>query len=251
MRSFRRLACLLPLLAGAAHAQDERRVVSPDGQLEFRLFTAVPEGSGSQFVSAYRGAWLSRQAATRYFLPRPEHPFPGTTAWGEHRTKRRQEAVRRTLQRAGGRLSAIKYDRAEDSVRSAGLERWRSLQIHCSDVAAIAVISPHGGRSHAVPLRPGFYGRPTIKCRSAICRTRSGRAVGRHLLGAGQQASRACGLIRSDPRLMLSHLPDKPHDPHVTFEGKTPWTSPWRMIVIGRDREQLAESEVVRELGGR
>jgi hypothetical protein len=43
---FRRfLVCLLPLLAGAAHAQDDRKVVSPDGQLEFRLFTTLPAGA--------------------------------------------------------------------------------------------------------------------------------------------------------------------------------------------------------------
>ena len=45
MRDLKFVVCLLPLLVGAAYAQDERRIVSPDGQLEFRLFTALPEGS--------------------------------------------------------------------------------------------------------------------------------------------------------------------------------------------------------------
>src|SRR5271165_6142108 len=53
------LACLLPLLAGAAHAQDQRSVVSPDGQLEFRLFTVLPEGSGLNTL-AYQ-VWLRGQ----------------------------------------------------------------------------------------------------------------------------------------------------------------------------------------------
>ena len=50
------LVCLLPLLVGAAHAQDERKVVSPDRQLEFRLFTTVPEGA--QLNSIAYQVWL-------------------------------------------------------------------------------------------------------------------------------------------------------------------------------------------------
>jgi alpha-glucosidase len=43
---FRRfLVCVLPLLVGAAQAQDDRKVVSPDGRLEFRLFTTLPAGA--------------------------------------------------------------------------------------------------------------------------------------------------------------------------------------------------------------
>ena len=55
-------------------------------------------------------------------------------------------------------------------------------------------------------------------------------------------------LIRSGARLMLSHLPGKPHDPGVAFEGSTPWTGPWRIVVIGPDRERLAHAEILRDL---
>src|SRR5580704_16545998 len=37
------LALLLPLLFPGARAQDEQRVVSPDGRIEFRIFVAQPE----------------------------------------------------------------------------------------------------------------------------------------------------------------------------------------------------------------
>jgi hypothetical protein len=47
---------------------------------------------------------------------------------------------------------------------------------------------------------------------------------------------------------MLSHLPGKPHDPGVAFEGSTPWTGPWRIVVIGPDRERLAHAEILRDL---
>ena len=67
MRLGRLLACLLPLLALAAHAQDERRVVSPDGQLEFRLFTAVPEGSAMNCL-AYQVWWHGKPFLATSFL---------------------------------------------------------------------------------------------------------------------------------------------------------------------------------------
>ena len=55
-------------------------------------------------------------------------------------------------------------------------------------------------------------------------------------------------LLRSTPHLMLAHIPDKPHDPRVAYEGKTPWTSPWHIIVTGAGRERLAQSQTLRDL---
>jgi hypothetical protein len=58
----------------------------------------------------------------------------------------------------------------------------------------------------------------------------------------------AMRLVRSDARTMVTHLPQKPNDPGVAFAGQTPFTCPWRILVIGPDRDKLAQSEIVREL---
>ena len=55
-------------------------------------------------------------------------------------------------------------------------------------------------------------------------------------------------LNRADAHLMLAHLPDKPHDPQVAFEGKTPWTSPWHILVIAPDRASLPELDSLGDL---
>jgi hypothetical protein len=47
---------------------------------------------------------------------------------------------------------------------------------------------------------------------------------------------------------LIVHLPDKPHDPKVAFEGPTPWTGPWRILVVGSERGQLANAQVLRDL---
>jgi hypothetical protein len=55
-------------------------------------------------------------------------------------------------------------------------------------------------------------------------------------------------LVREDAHTMISRLPQKPNDPGVAFDGATPWTSPWRIIAIGPNRERLDQSEAVKAL---
>ena len=57
MRSGLAAACLAALLAPAALAQDERRVASPDGKLEFRIFVTPQESGLSRlaYEVAYTG----------------------------------------------------------------------------------------------------------------------------------------------------------------------------------------------------
>jgi len=50
-------ACLAALLVSSALAQDERRVASPDGKLEFRIFVTLQESGLSRlaYAVAYTG----------------------------------------------------------------------------------------------------------------------------------------------------------------------------------------------------
>src|ERR1035438_8672931 len=56
MRQRLSLVCLLPFVFGCALAQDERRVASPDGSLEFRIMVTQPE-PGALARLAYQ-VWL-------------------------------------------------------------------------------------------------------------------------------------------------------------------------------------------------
>src|SRR5215467_11984509 len=63
----RRLAALLLCVSGAAFAQDERRVTSPDGHVEFRLFLAQPE-PGALSRLAYQVWWRGKRVVDTSFL---------------------------------------------------------------------------------------------------------------------------------------------------------------------------------------
>ena len=58
----------------------------------------------------------------------------------------------------------------------------------------------------------------------------------------------SASLVRAGANIMLTHLPDQAGDPGVAFVGVTPWTGPWRILVIGPDREKLAQTGPVRAL---
>ena len=54
-----------------AVAQDERRVTSPNGQIEFRLFIAT-QGNSNLSRIAYE-VFLTRQAPDKHIVPGPGH----------------------------------------------------------------------------------------------------------------------------------------------------------------------------------
>jgi hypothetical protein len=47
---------------------------------------------------------------------------------------------------------------------------------------------------------------------------------------------------------MITRLVQKDRFPRVAYDGKTPFTGPWRIVIIARDREQLMQTGVAREL---
>lgn len=54
-------------------------------------------------------------------------------------------------------------------------------------------------------------------------------------------------LKRFDARTMVSHLPGGVPEQVPAFKTQTPWTGPWHIIVVGPDREKLAQAETLRE----
>jgi hypothetical protein len=48
--------------------------------------------------------------------------------------------------------------------------------------------------------------------------------------------------------ILVTRLASRPGTPGIAFEGATPFTCPWRVIVVGLDRDRLMKSEIVRSL---
>jgi hypothetical protein len=244
MRDLKFVVCLLPLLVGAAYAQDERRIVSPDGQLEFRLFTALPEGSVLNCL-AYQVLLGGKAILGTSYLGLNIHfqePLLGENVG---------------LSAAKALLGASYNGLFADFLQTSTTGRRIQLEVRVwNDGVAFRYIVPKSALLLDLLLeddatqfhfaQDAVGGRPAEATVPYVEQEASGGWVGIYEQPmAGFPPMR---LIRSEARLMLSHLPGKPHDPGVAFEGSTPWTGPWRIVVIGPDRERLAHAEILRDL---
>ena len=245
MKAAKFLACLLPLLAGAAHAQDERSVKSPDGQLEFRLFTSLPEASILNCL-AYQVWWRGKPVLGTSYLGLNIHyqePFLGENV-GLSSDKPVHEA----------HYNGLWADYMQ--VSTTGKRIYFEVRVY-NDAVAFRYTVPTSWLLFDLQLEddatqfrfaqdvPG--GLPDHATDSDVGQVPGGGWVGiyqQQMLGFPKMQ-----LVRFDARTLASHIPDNPHDPGVAFEGKTPWTSPWHMVVVGAEREKLSQAEALRELG--
>jgi hypothetical protein len=238
------LACLLPLVAGAAHAQDERRVVSPDGQLEFRLFTIMPEGSGLNTL-AYQVVWRGKPLIDTSYLGLNIHfqePLLGENV-GLSASKEAHEAgynglVADYLQNSStGRRIGLEVRVWNDAVqfRYVVPKQFPLLDLLIEEEAT----QFHFAYDTAVS-------RPTRAALPYFEEVPGNGWVGIHEspLGGFPRMS----LTLSDSHTMTSHLPDDQHDPGVAYIGVTPWTGPWRIIAAGPSRDSVRDLQMMQGL---
>jgi hypothetical protein len=55
-------------------------------------------------------------------------------------------------------------------------------------------------------------------------------------------------LARWDGGVLITRLAERPATPGIVFEGTTPFTCPWRVVIVGPDRQRLMQSEILRSL---
>jgi hypothetical protein len=238
------LACLLPLLCGVTHAQDEKRVVSPDGRLEFRLFTAMPQGSTLNCL-AYRVLLDGKPVIDTSYLGLNIHfqePLLGENV-GLSAAKVLREASYNGL--------------IADYLQTSSTGRRIQFEVRVGNQGvAFRYIVPRSAllmdlliEDEATEFRfaqDAAGGRPA---EAALPYAEQIPADG----WLGIYESPVAGfprmhLVRSDAHMMTSRLEQKPGDPGVAYDGATPFTCPWRVIVIGRDRDRLAQAEILRDL---
>lgn len=241
--AFRKLlVCLLPLLVGAARAQDERSVVSPDGKLEFRVFTVMPEGSGLNTL-AYQVRLRGKTLLDTSYLGLNIHfqePLLGENVG---------LSSAETLHGPGynGLLA--------DYLQTSSTGRRIQFEVRVwNDGVAFRYIVP---KQHPLldllieddATQFHFAGGVAGELPAQAALPFSAQVPGGGWLGIFE--SRVAGfppmsLVRTAAHTMISHVPDRPVDPGVAFTGVTPWTGPWRIVAIGPDRLSLAQSEAVR-----
>jgi len=235
-------ACLLALAARCAPAQDELRAKSPNGKLEFRLFVAEPE-AGRLSHLAYQvqlGGKLVLDTSYLSLNIHDQEPMLGENV-GLTASKRSQGAdynsvTAQYLQNGTvGRRLNVEVRVWDDGVAfryvipaTAALDELL-IEDELTEFSFVKAIDAQG----AVAL-PFVMEQPGIGW------------VG--IYEAGAVAYPRTNLVRSDPTTMITRLVQKDRVPRVAYDGKTPFTGPWRIVIAARERDGLMQTGVARAL---
>jgi alpha-glucosidase len=236
------LACLLPLLAGAAHAQDDRKVVSPNGQLEFRLFTTLPAGAQLNSL-AYQVRWQGRLLLDTSCMGLDIHfqePLLGENVG---------LSASKVLEGNGYNGMFADYLQNSTTGRRIDLE----VRVY-NDGVAFRYILPKQFpllelliEDEVTEFRFAYRAdRPARSPLPYAEKTADGEWVG--IFESRPAGFPPMSLMRNEANILTTHLPDKPSDPGVAYVGVTPWTGPWRTVAIASSREGLAKAESIRAL---
>lgn len=239
----RALSFLLLCCAAAGQAQDERRIVSPNGELEFRIFiTEQPEDAGLTRL-AYQVLNHGSLLVDTSFLGIDilnQEPVLGdnlglmsSSSSPASDAKYNVMTVQYMQNGSLGRRLNVEVRAYDDGIafrynvpKSTPLE---DLVIH-DEATEFAFAQPAPGSVDTLPFttrQPGGW--------IAITEIE-------------KMSFPSMYLTRSGESILNVHLPKQKSDPNVVFEGPAPLTWPWRVLVIGFDREHLGQSIVLSDL---
>lgn len=248
-RLFLPALCLvvLNLLAPVIRAQDSRNVKSPDGQLEFRLFTALPDDSILNCL-AYQ-VWLrDKPLLDTSYLGLDilfQEPLLGENV-GLSADKPIREAHFNGLwadylqTSTTGRRIQFEVRVWNDGVAFRYIVPRSALLFDLAildDTTQFRFAADFPGTSGALPERatlPWVRELPGMGWVGIYSQEMAGYPKGE--------------LVRFDEHTMVTHLPGGVPEQVPAFKTTTPWTGPWHIVVIAPEREKLAQSEIVREL---
>ena len=235
-------ACLLALVALRVPAQDELRVPSPGGKLEFHLFIAEPE-AGRLSHLAYQvllGGKLVLDTSYLSLNIHDQEPMLGENV-GLTASRRSQGAGYNSLfaqylqNGTVGRRLNVEVRVWDDGVA------FRYVIPATAALNELLIEDELTEFSFVKPVdAKGPVGLPFVMEQPGT------GWVGIYEAGAG--AYPRTNLVRSDPTTMITRLVQQDRVPRIAYDGKTPFTSPWRIVVVARDREGLMQTAVAREL---
>lgn len=217
-----RLACgllAIVFLAGAVFAQDERRVRSPNGQIEFRLFTAVQTDNDLPRI-AYEVYYHGRQLLKPSFLGldiQDQEPL-----LGEH------DGLTSSTSTKNGAYSSLVANYMQDG----SLGRLLNIEVRAYDDGVafryvIPLSTPLTDLLIAEEATEFRFAQP-VSLKPVIQVAGAWVSITESNLGAYP----AMHLVQTDPNTLLTRL-------NAPFHGTTPMTCPWRMIAIAAERRDL------------
>jgi alpha-glucosidase len=229
---------LLPLVLTGQ--QDERRVVSPNGQIEFRLFVAQPEGalfSRIGYQVSFRGKPLIATSWMGLDI-RDQEPFLGenpgfmSSSAESNGADHYNALVSRYMQNGSlGRRLDVEIRAYDNGVafryfipKSTPLE-----DILIRDEKTEFNFAQPGALSH-LAAQPDFDLPFTVDVAGIGSVT---------ITEAKSPKYPRTYLVRSGDEGMLTNLARSKNEPTVAFAGTTPLVWPWRVVLVGPEREWL------------
>ncbi|HVY93420.1 MAG TPA: glycoside hydrolase family 97 N-terminal domain-containing protein [Bryobacteraceae bacterium] len=234
----------ITLLCPAAHATDERAVKSPDGKLEFRLFTALPEGSILNCLA--------------YEVWRDGKPVLGTSYLGLDILFQEPLLGENVGLSADKPIHGPHYNGLwADYLQTSTTGRRIQFEVRVwNDGVAFRYIVPRSALLFDLAILDD-----TTQFRFAVSAPGNLPATAalpfiRPLHDAsflGIYDEKVAGsppmeLRRLDASTMSAHLPGGLPEQKAALQAKTPWTGPWHIIAFAGSRDQLAHSEILHDL---
>jgi hypothetical protein len=235
-------ALALCVLCLPACAQDERSVKSPDGQLEFRLFTALPDGSILNCLS-YQ-IWLRGK-------PVIETSYLGLDVLFQEPSLGENVGLSADKPIHEAHYNGLWADYLQTSTTG------RRIQFEVrvwNDGVAFRYIVPRSALLFDLSIAEDatqfrFAGSEKLPAEAPLPYIHELPGVA--WLGIYSQEMAGypkAQLKRLDPQTIVTHLPGGLPDQLPAFKTPTPWTGPWHIIAIAPDRDKLAQSEIFRDL---
>jgi alpha-glucosidase len=249
MGSFFLALILLISTLPAALAQDERRVASPNGKLEFRLFVvAEPEGALWPRL-AYQVLFRDKPLISTSYLGIDllnQEPFLGENPGfmysdaASDPTGHYNSLVAHYMQNGSlGRRLDVEVRAYDDGVA------FRYLIPKSTPVDEVLVRDEATEFNFAQPgVLAGLAAKPDFDLPFVVDQPGTGWVA---IAEAGKMNPRTY-LIHRNNSGMITNLSRSASDPVVAFAGKTPIIWSWRVILVGSDREHLLKSPTLLDL---
>jgi alpha-glucosidase len=220
------------LAAASARAQDERRVVSPDGQTEFLLFVSQPGSNGLPQL-AYQVRRGGRLVVKTSFL--------GLNIQNQEPLLGESDAL--TSSRTGEEPGRYRWLVAE-YMQNGTLGRRIDVEVRVWDAgAAFRYVIPRSTPLDEIVIENEVTefdvaggGLPAGSTLPAAAAEPGGGWVG--ISELPQPGFPAMSLTRTSDAVVRATLPRSPLNPRVAFEGRTPLVCPWRILTFAGSRDE-------------
>jgi hypothetical protein len=230
---------LVLLSAVAARAQDERRVVSPNGQTEFRLFVSHPGSNGLPQL-AYQVRRGGRLVVKTSFL--------GLNIQNQEPLLGENDAL--TSSRIGEDAGGYRWLVAE-YMQNGTIGRRINVEVRVwDDAVAFRYVIPRSTPLDEIVIEdeltefdvasPDQVSGSTLPAAAES----GGGWVG--ISESPQSGLPAMSLARTADGVLRAHLPRSPANPRVAFEGTTPLVCPWRVLSFVSSRDEALRPAVRR-----